>query len=65
MFAPGMAVADGIGPAMAAAGEALHRGNMMVVAHKIVSKNDGHMVDIAAIAPGASLAMPGSKPATG
>jgi coenzyme F420-0:L-glutamate ligase/coenzyme F420-1:gamma-L-glutamate ligase len=58
MFAPGLSVADEIGRALAAAGEALEDGDVVVVAQKIVSKSEGRLVDLAAIAPGeAALAL--------
>jgi coenzyme F420-0:L-glutamate ligase/coenzyme F420-1:gamma-L-glutamate ligase len=58
MFAPAMSVADEIGRALTAAGEALEDGDVVVVAQKIVSKSEGRMLDLAAIAPGeAALAL--------
>jgi coenzyme F420-0:L-glutamate ligase/coenzyme F420-1:gamma-L-glutamate ligase len=48
---PGMDVADVVREALAAAGQTLHDGDVLVVTHKIVSKAEGRLVDLRTVEP--------------
>ena len=52
--APGDSIADLIVDALALGGFRLHAGDILVVKHKIVSKAEGRMVDLATITPSAA-----------
>jgi coenzyme F420-0:L-glutamate ligase/coenzyme F420-1:gamma-L-glutamate ligase len=52
MFAPGMSVGGEIAAAMSRAGQALSGDDVVIVAQKIVSKSEGRLRDLVAVAPG-------------